>query len=428
MKVVIIGGGAAGMMAAIAAADSGAKVTIFEKNEKLGKKLFITGKGRCNVTNAGDMDNLFANIMTNEKFLYSAFYTYDNQMVMDFLEKAGCPLKIERGDRVFPVSDHSSDIIAAFQRELRKRDVEIVLNCGVKTILWKDSGNCVTEKEENGQEQGSPAVEGVLLENGKKVIADSVIVATGGISYASTGSTGDGYGFAKEAGHKIVECKPSLVPFNVKEDWCKDAMGVSLKNVSLRLVCGKKEIYNGFGEMLITHFGISGPLALSASSYYVSKAKGETKAYIDLKPALDAEQLDKRVLRDFEEAKNKQFKNSLNHLFPQKLIPVMIQLSGIDAEKKVNEITKEERKAFVELIKNIPLTIAGVRDFKEAIITKGGIHVKEVNPSTMESKKASGLYFAGEVLDLDALTGGYNLQIAWSTGYLAGLNSALEEE
>lgn len=427
-KVVIIGGGAAGMMAAIAAADSGAKVTIFEKNEKLGKKLFITGKGRCNVTNAGDMDNLFANIMTNEKFLYSAFYTYDNQMVMDFLEKAGCPLKIERGDRVFPVSDHSSDIIAAFQRELRKRDVEIVLNCGVKKILWKDSGNCVTEKEENGQEQGSPAVEGVLLENGKKVIADSVIVATGGISYASTGSTGDGYGFAKEAGHKIVECKPSLVPFNVKEDWCKDTMGVSLKNVSLRLVCGKKEIYNGFGEMLITHFGISGPLALSASSYYVSKAKGETKAYIDLKPALDAEQLDKRVLRDFEEAKNKQFKNSLNHLFPQKLIPVMIQLSGIDAEKKVNEITKEERKAFVELIKNLPLTIEGVRDFKEAIITKGGIHVKEVNPSTMESKKASGLYFAGEVLDLDALTGGYNLQIAWSTGYLAGLNSALEEE
>jgi len=412
-KVIVIGGGAAGMMAAVAAADSGAKVTIYEKNEKLGKKLFITGKGRCNVTNAGDMENLFANVMTNEKFLYSAFYTYDNQMVMDFLEKAGCPLKVERGDRVFPVSDHSSDVIAAFQRELRKRDVEIVLNSGVKEILWDEADEF--------------AIKGVLLESGKKIMADSVVVATGGISYASTGSTGDGYLFAEKTGHKVTECKPSLVPFNVKEDWCKEAMGVSLKNVSLRLVCGKKEIYNGFGEMLITHFGISGPLALSASSYYVSKAKGETLGFIDLKPALDEEQLDKRVLRDFEEAKNKQFKNALNHLFPQKLIPVMIQLSGIDPDKKVNEITKEERKAFVQLIKNVPFTISGVRDFKEAIITKGGVSVKEVNPSTMESKKVKGLYFAGEVLDLDALTGGYNLQIAWSTGYLAGVNAGAEE-
>ncbi len=408
-KVIVIGGGAAGMMAAVAAADRGAKVTIYEKNEKLGKKLFITGKGRCNVTNAGDMENLFANVMTNEKFLYSAFYTYDNQMVMDFLEKAGCPLKVERGDRVFPVSDHSSDVIAAFQRELRKRDVEIVLNCGVKEILW--------------DEDNEPVIKGILLENGKKVMADSVIITTGGISYASTGSTGDGYIFAEKTGHKVTECKPSLVPFNIKEDWCKEAMGVSLKNVSLRLVCGKKEIYSGFGEMLITHFGISGPLALSASSYYVSKAKGETIAYIDLKPALTLEQLDKRVLRDFEESKNKQFKNVLNHLFPQKLISVMIKLSGIDPDKKVNEITKEERKGFVELIKAVPLTIAGVRDFKEAIITKGGVSVKDVNPSTMESKKVSGLYFAGEVLDLDALTGGYNLQIAWSTGYLAGINA-----
>lgn len=412
-KVIVIGGGAAGMMAAVAAADSGAKVTIYEKNEKLGKKLFITGKGRCNVTNAGDMENLFANVMTNEKFLYSAFYTYDNQTVMDFLEKAGCPLKVERGDRVFPVSDHSSDVIAAFQRELRKRDVEIVLNSGVKEILWDEADEL--------------AIKGVLLESGKKIMADSVVVATGGISYASTGSTGDGYLFAEKTGHKVTECKPSLVPFNVKEDWCKEAMGVSLKNVSLRLVCGKKEIYNGFGEMLITHFGISGPLALSASSYYVSKAKGETMGFIDLKPALDAEQLDKRVLRDFEEAKNKQFKNALNHLFPQKLIPVMIQISGIDPDKKVNEITKEERKAFVQLIKNVPFTISGVRDFKEAIITKGGVSVKEVNPSTMESKKVKGLYFAGEVLDLDALTGGYNLQIAWSTGYLAGVNAGAEE-
>lgn len=412
-RVIVIGGGAAGMMAAVAAADAGAQVTIYEKNEKLGKKLFITGKGRCNVTNAGDMENLFANVMTNEKFLYSAFYTYDNMAVMDFLEKAGCPLKVERGDRVFPVSDHSSDIMAAFTRELRKRNVKIELNTGVKELLV----------EQDSEPEDQPWVMGVLLENGKKITADKVIVATGGISYASTGSTGDGYRFASETGHKLVECKPSLVPFNVKDSWCKDAMGVSLKNVSLRLVCSKKEIYSGFGEMLITHFGISGPLALSASSHYVSKAKGETKAYIDLKPALDTEQLDKRVLRDFEEAKNKQFKNALNHLFPQKLIPVMITLSGIDPDKKVNIISKEERKNFVDLIKNVPLTITGVRDFTEAIITKGGVSVKDVNPSTMESKKVKGLYFAGEVLDLDALTGGYNLQIAWSTGYLAGVNA-----
>ena len=407
-KVIVIGGGAAGMMAAIAAADAGAKVTVYEHNEKLGKKLFITGKGRCNVTNAGDMENLFANVMTNEKFLYSAFYTYDNHAVMDFIEKAGCPLKVERGDRVFPVSDHSSDIIAAFTRELTKRGVQIMLNTGVKELLVEEG-----------------VVKGVLLTNGKRDMADSVIVATGGISYASTGSTGDGYRFAEDTGHKVTERKPSLVPFNLKDEWCKEAMGVSLKNVSLRMVCGKKEIYSGFGELLITHFGISGPLVLSASSYYVSKAKGETMLYLDLKPALTTEQLDKRVLRDFEESKNKQFRNALNHLFPQKLIPIMIQLSGIDPEKKVNEITKEERKAFVELIKNIPMTIAGVRDFKEAVITKGGVSVKQVNPSTMESKLVKGLFFAGEVMDLDALTGGYNLQIAWSTGYLAGGNAGV---
>ncbi len=407
-KVIVIGGGAAGMMAAIAAADAGAKVTIYEHNEKLGKKLFITGKGRCNVTNAADMETLFANVMTNEKFLYSAFYTYDNQAVMDFIEKAGCPLKVERGDRVFPVSDHSSDVIGAFQRELKKRDVQILLNTGVKELLVEED-----------------AVKGVLLKNGKRDLADACIVATGGISYPSTGSTGDGYDFAEATGHTVTERKPSLVPFNLKDDWCKEAMGVSLKNVSLRMVCGKKEIYSGFGEMLITHFGISGPLVLSASSYYVTKAKGETHLYLDLKPALNAEQLDKRVLRDFEESKNKQFRNALGHLFPQKLIPVMIKLSGIDPEKKVNEITREERKAFVDLIKNVPMTIAGVRDFKEAIITKGGVSVKQVNPSTMESKLVSGLYFAGEVLDLDALTGGYNLQIAWSTGYLAGVNAGV---
>lgn len=431
-KVIVIGGGAAGMMAAVAAADAGAKVTIYEHNEKLGKKLFITGKGRCNVTNAGDIENLFANVMTNDKFLYSAFYSYDNQAVMDFIEKAGCPLKVERGDRVFPVSDHSSDIIGAFQRELKKRDVRIILNTGVKDLLVEEDpvgdGGFGSGVESAGTSKGKQmsCAKGVILTNGKRDMADRIIVATGGISYASTGSTGDGYRFAENTGHKVTERKPSLVPFNLKDDWCRDAMGVSLKNVSLRMVCGKKEIYKGFGEMLITHFGISGPLVLSASSFYVSKAKGETSLYLDLKPALTAEQLDKRVLRDFEESKNKQFSNALNHLFPQKLIPVMIKLSGIDPEKKVNEITKEERKAFVELIKNVPMTIDGVRGFKEAIITKGGVSVKQVNPSTMESKIVSGLYFAGEVLDLDALTGGYNLQIAWSTGYLAGTNAGAE--
>jgi len=424
-KVIVVGGGAAGMMAAIAAADAGAKVTIYEHNEKLGKKLFITGKGRCNVTNAGDMENLFANVMTNEKFLYSAFYTYDNQAVMNFIEKAGCPLKVERGDRVFPVSDHSSDIIAAFTRELKKRSVQIMLNTGVKDLLVEAEENKKEEANAADIENGS-RIKGVLLTNGKRDMADSVIVATGGISYASTGSTGDGYRFAQDSGHIVTERKPSLVPFDLKDEWCKEAMGVSLKNVSLRMVCGKKEIYSGFGELLITHFGISGPLVLSASSYYVSKAKGETMLYLDLKPALTTEQLDKRVLRDFEESKNKQFRNALSHLFPQKLIPVMIQLSGIDPEKKVNEITREERKSFVELIKNVPMTIAGVRDFKEAVITKGGVSVKQVNPSTMESKLVRGLYFAGEVLDLDALTGGYNLQIAWSTGYLAGINAGAE--
>lgn len=404
-NVIVVGGGAAGMMAAIAAADAGHKVTLLEKNEKLGKKLFITGKGRCNVTNAADMDVLFDNVCTNAKFLYSAFYQYDNKAVMSFLENAGCPLKIERGDRVFPVSDHSSDVIAAFQRELKKRGVDILLHTEVKRLLVEEE-KCA----------------GVELISGKKLSADACILCTGGISYPSTGSTGDGHRFAESTGHKIVECKPSLVPLETSEGWCKDLMGLSLRNVSLRMCCGKKNLYEGFGEMLFTHFGVSGPLILSASSFYAKqkKDKCDVKIYIDLKPALTVEQLDKRLLRDFDENKNKQFKNALGGLFPTKLIPVMIVLSGIDPDKKVNEVTKEERKAFTELIKNLPLTVTGTRSFAEAIITQGGVSVKDVNPSTMESKKVKGLYFAGEVLDLDAMTGGFNLQIAWSTGYLAG--------
>ena len=413
--VIVVGGGAAGMMAAIAAAAKGHKVTLLEKNEKLGKKLFITGKGRCNVTNAADMDVLFQNVCTNEKFLYSAFYSFDNAQVCILLEQAGCPLKTERGDRVFPVSDHSSDVIAALQKELRKYQVDVRLHTEVKKILTKEAN-------------GNTVFCGVECTDHKKLIADDCIVCTGGCSYAGTGSTGDGYRFAEETGHKVTERKPALVPLEIGEAWCRELMGLSLKNVTVRLQCGKKIWYEGFGEMLFTHFGVSGPLILSASSFYAKcasqkskkNADEEVKLYLDLKPALTPEQLDKRLLRDFEEAKNKQFKNALDHLFPTKLIPVMIELSGISPEKKVNEISREERKAFGALIKALPMTVTGTRSFAEAIITQGGVSVKEINPSTMESKHVKHLYFAGEVLDLDAMTGGFNLQIAWSTGHLAG--------
>jgi len=414
-KVLIIGGGAAGMMAAVAAADAGAQVCLIEKNEKLGKKIYITGKGRCNVTNAAEMETVFANCVTNAKFLYSAFYRFDNLAVMDFFEKAGCRLKTERGDRVFPVSDHASDVIFALEREMKKRDVRILLNTTVKELLL----------EENDAD-GVQRVSGVRLVGGRVLEADSVIVATGGLSYPTTGSTGDGYRFAADSGHRLIPTSPSLVPFETEQEWCRELMGLALKNVAVELVQGKKRLFEGFGELLFTHFGVSGPLILSASSYYKQTDK-EARLTIDLKPALEEEQLDKRLLRDFEENKNKQFKNSLNGLFPTRLIPVMIALSGIDPEKKVNEITREERRSFVQLIKKLPLTVTGVRDYKEAIITRGGVSVKDINPSTMESRKVNGLYFAGEVLDLDALTGGFNLQIAWSTGYLAGESAGAEE-
>ncbi len=433
-RVIVIGGGAAGMMAAIAAADAGGRVCLLEKNEKLGKKLFITGKGRCNVTNAGNREVFFSNVMSNARFLYSSFHEFDNQAVMEFLEKAGCRLKVERGERVFPVTDHSSDIIAALAGQMQKRKIEVRLRTQVKEILFREGRTA-----------------GVLLTDGGHLDADSVVVATGGLSYGATGSTGDGYRFAREAGHSLTEPFPSLVPFNVSEGWCRELMGLSLKNISVSLFFEKKEIYSGLGEMLFTHFGVSGPLILSASSYYVQEyrrwkdgrkkkdsgqraedGKGqaypESVLYIDLKPALSGEQLDRRILRDFEENKNRQFKNALGALFPIRLIPVMIELSGIHPDKKVNEITREERKRLAEITKKLPLRILGVRDFNEAVITKGGVAVREVNPSTMESKKRKGLYFAGEVLDLDALTGGFNLQIAWSTGYLAGKSAGMESE
>lgn len=408
-KVIVIGGGPAGMFAAIAAAENGHQVLLLEKNEKLGKKLFITGKGRCNITNSSDMEVLFQSVVTNRKFLYSAFYAYDNQMVIDFFEQSGLSVKNERGNRIFPVSDHSSDVIAALQRTLKKDGVEIRLFSEVRTLLYQDTP------------EGDGRVCGVQLSNGEKLAADDVIVATGGFSYQTTGSTGDGYRFAKEAGHTVTAICPSLVPFNVKEAYVREMQGLSLKNVNVRIYYGKKKLYDEFGEMLFTHFGVSGPLILTASAMLKPDlTKQPLHMEIDLKPALTEEQLDKRLLKDFEEAKNRQFKNSIGRLFPAKMIPVILELSGIDPDKKVNEITKEERQQFLHLIKAFPMTLNGVRDFNEAIITKGGIKVSEVNPSTMESKLVKNLYFCGEVLDLDAVTGGFNLQIAWSTGHLAG--------
>lgn len=409
-NVIVVGGGAAGMMAAVFAARNGQNVQLLEKNEKLGKKLFITGKGRCNITNAADIEDLFTAVTSNPKFLYSGFYSFTNQQVIDFFEELGVKTKIERGERVFPVSDHSSDVIAAFSRELKSLGVSVSLHTEVRELLCEQDKVC-----------------GVLLTNGKKMKADAVIVATGGISYPSTGSTGDGYRFAKETGHRVTELFPSLVPMEVRQWYAKELQGLSLRNIEICITDGKKKLYEEFGEMLFTHYGVTGPVILSASSV-VGKTlrKKELTLHIDLKPALSEEQLDKRILREFDANHNKQYKNSIDSLFPAKLKPVMIELSEIEPEKKVNEITKEERQRLVHLIKDFTMTLTGLRSYNEAIITKGGVSVKEIDPGTMESKKMKGLYFAGEVLDLDAMTGGYNLQIAWSTGYLAGINAGCD--
>ena len=409
-NVIVVGGGAAGMMAAVFAARNGQNVQLLEKNEKLGKKLFITGKGRCNITNAADIEDLFTAVTSNPKFLYSGFYSFTNQQVIDFFEELGVKTKIERGERVFPVSDHSSDVIAAFSRELKLLGVSVSLHTEVRELLCEQDKVC-----------------GVLLTNGKKMKADAVIVATGGISYPSTGSTGDGYRFAKETGHRVTELLPSLVPMEVRQWYAKELQGLSLRNIEICITDGKKKLYEEFGEMLFTHYGVTGPVILSASSV-VGKTlrKKELTLHIDLKPALSEEQLDKRILREFDANHNKQYKNSIDSLFPAKLKPVMIELSEIEPEKKVNEITKEERQRLVHLIKDFTMTLTGLRSYNEAIITKGGVSVKEIDSGTMESKKMKGLYFAGEVLDLDAVTGGYNLQIAWSTGYLAGINAGCD--
>ena len=396
------------MFAALGAAEAGHRVTILEQNEKPGKKIYITGKGRCNLTNACDTEEIFAHVPRNAKFLYSAIYTYDNFRVMEFFEANGMPIKTERGNRVFPVSDHSSDVISTLQKALEKAGVEVLLHAKVTEILSKDG-----------------KFTGVRLKNGEKRTADAIILATGGKSYSSTGSTGDGFVFAEQLGHKIEEPVPSLVPMTVLEDYCMQMQGLSLRNVQATIREGGKVFFEEFGEMLFTHFGVSGPLMLSASSVVNDRLRKKNLSLtIDLKPALSEEQLDARILRDFEENKNRQFKNSVKGLLPAKMIPVVISLSGIDPEKKINGITKQERKKLVECIKAFPLTLTGLRGFNEAIITRGGVSVKQVDPSTMESKLVKGLYFAGEILDVDAYTGGFNLQIAWSTGYLAGSSIA----
>lgn len=404
-KTIVIGGGAAGMMAAYAAAMCGNEVSLYEKNEKLGKKVYITGKGRCNVTNACETQDLLGNIVTNPKFMYSPIYTFDNNMVQSFMEEWGCPLKTERGNRVFPQSDKSYDVINALIRAMRENKVDINLDSHVSDILT-----------ENGH------VTGVRV-NGCDVECDNVILATGGYSYPSTGSTGEGHTMASKLGHHITKCMPALVPFTAAEEWVKELQGLSLRNCGVTIYDGDHKIYEDFGELLFTHFGVSGPTVLSASSYAVDIIrKRPLRLVIDLKPALDEKQLDARILRDFEANINRKFMNSLDKLFPKSMIPVIIERSGIDAQCRVNEITRDKRQGLVKLIKNFDLTLTGLRGFNEAIITHGGVDVKEIDSSTMESKLIKGLYFAGEMIDVDAVTGGFNLQVAWSTGYLAGIS------
>ena len=404
-KVLVIGGGAAGMMAAYAAGMCGHEVTLLEQNEKLGKKIYITGKGRCNFTNASPLEEIMQAVVSNPKFLYSAFYTFSNDAVMDFFENQGMPYKIERGNRAFPVSDHASDVIRALERAMKEQDVRIRLHTQVRELLIEDD-----------------KATGVLLTDGGKIMADSLILATGGLSYPTTGSTGDGHTMAKNSGHKIVTPRPALVPLTTKEEYILRMQGLFLKNVSLKIKDEKRVIDDAFGEMLFTHFGVSGPLVLSASSVLSRHFPREYQAYIDLKPALSEEVLNERLLREFSERPNQHIKAVFQQLLPAKMIPVMIELSQISMDKPVNAITKEERRRLVGLFKAFPFTITGTRGFKEAIITQGGVSVKDIDPATMESKRIKDLYLVGELLDLDALTGGYNLQIAWSTGYLAGIS------
>lgn len=401
--VIIIGGGAAGAMAGVHSARFGNRIIIFEPNGKIGKKLFITGKGRCNVTNNCSNDELIRNIPRNPRFLYSAFSQYSTEDVMNFFEWAGVPLKTERGNRVFPVSDKSADIIAALERELKAADVKIIPE-RVKSLII-ENGVCCGVRTESGEYRSR-----------------SVLIATGGKSYPQTGSTGDGYTLAKSAGHTVTKLEPSLIPLVCNEKYCADMMGLSLKNVTLSLYDGEKKIFSELGEMLFTHFGVSGPLVLSASSHIEKMQPDRYSLKIDLKPGLTHQQLDARLQRDFGENINRIFGNSLSKLLPAKLIPVAVRLSGIEGECRINQVTREERVKFGELLKAFPLTVKGFRPIEEAIITSGGVDVKEINPKTMESKLVKSLYFAGEVIDVDGYTGGFNLQIAFSTAYCAAMN------
>lgn len=431
MKVVVIGGGPAGMLAAISSAKENNQVVLLEKNKMLGKKLLITGKGRCNITSSLDIEEFIKNIPGNGRFLYSAFENYTNKDIIDLLEKNGVKVKEERGNRIFPVSDKSIDVRDALEKEVKRNNVDIRKKVTVSKILQKDG-----------------KVVAVETENGEKIIADKVILATGGKSYPMTGSTGEGYKLAEELGHEITKIQPSLVPLTATEKnetekiikeseyktslkLCKELQGLSLRNVAIQIsdMQNNKKIYEDFGEMLFTHFGVSGPTILSGSSHLLRYKQVEEKLKngdivltIDLKPALSEEKLNARILRDFESNKNKEIKNSLNELLPQKLIMPVIKLLKIDEDKKVNSITKEERIGLVKLLKNFKVTISGFRPIEEAIITAGGVNIKQINPKTMESKLVEGLYFAGEIIDVDAYTGGFNLQIAYSTGYTAGKN------
>ncbi|WP_406544869.1 NAD(P)/FAD-dependent oxidoreductase [Pseudobutyrivibrio sp.] len=406
-NVIVIGGGAAGLMAGYAAGICGHQVTILEKNEKLGKKIYITGKGRCNFTNACDTEDFFKNVVSNPKFLYSALYTFSPDSMIGFVESQGIPTKVERGNRAFPESDHASDITKALEKAIKEYGVNVRLRTEVKDILIEDN-----------------KVIGVKLSDGSVINCDNVILCTGGLSYQTTGSTGDGLKWARKIGLKVTECRPALVPLNCKESYIPEMQGLALKNVNLTIKDGKKKLFDSFGEMLFTHFGVSGPLILSASSIIGKRLQetGELQALVDLKPALSVDELSNRVLRDFNDNMNKHLSSVLRGLLPSSMVPVFIELMDFDDIRQINSITKEERSNLIALLKAFPFTITGLRDYKEAIITQGGISVKEVDPSTMKCKNIEGLSFAGEVLDLDAFTGGFNLQIAWSTGYLAGLS------
>ncbi len=430
--ILVVGGGAAGMMAAIAAAEaSGGRlnIVVVEKNEKLGKKLFITGKGRCNLTNSCETPEFFSHVISNPKFLYSSIYGFDHDRVADFFEKAGCPLKEERGGRLFPVSDHSSDVIRALERKLKEYHVQVQLNTRVLSIT--------RQMQESDRSSDAPVnTDGELfsctvLQNGKEsfIKVRRVVLAGGGCSYPSTGADTSLLHIAGSLGHNVTELHPALVPFNIRESWCASLMGLALKNVGLQMHIGKKKIYDGFGELLFTHFGVSGPLILTASSHYSSYCRrhgtSEAVLTLDLKPALSPEQLDARILRDFDAGKNKAFSNILGGLLPGKMAEIFPDLLEISPQKKVHDITQEERRRLGNTLKALVIHVSGCRDFHEAIVTSGGISVKEIDPGTMGSRCCPGLYLAGEMLDVDAVTGGYNLQIAWSTGRMAGESAAL---